>query len=64
MSRTKESQGTKTISKYGSSRDDEPALLLEKHDKRESDLILLNEEGVVSPFLSRNKEKVSETNLW
>ena len=43
--------------------DDEPALLLAKHNKMELDQVLLNEEGVVSPMLTRNEEE-SETKLW
>lgn len=43
--------------------DDEPALLLAKCDGEKSKLVL-NENKVIASFLTKNEEKISESNMW
>lgn len=44
--------------------DNEPALLLAKHEKKESNPVQLDENRVTLSLLTKNETKVSETKLW
>lgn len=44
--------------------DDEPSLLLANYKKDEPRLMLVDENRVIPVLLSRNEEKLSESNLW
>lgn len=49
---------------FAQTEDDEPSLLLAKHEDRTENKVLLTEKGVTPKLMPINQEKQGESNLW